>query len=258
MLLKKIIQVSKGQFIDLYLRFRNIIGLNYVTFRLKSGELLKIRNIDQLGVELLKDSGFEKATHAIMMANISEGMTVLDIGANIGSFTIQMATKVGSKGRVIAFEPNPIVVEQLRENVQINKLENVTIEEVALSNSNDFATFAVPQLGKEAHGSFKHNPSFDVLETIIVKTERLDDALSRLNITKVDFIKMDTEGAERLIFGGAAQLLSSTFKPMIIFECAEICCSEFGHTVFDVLNDLVKCNYVVKQYDYGMWLAYAN
>ena len=166
-----------------------------------------------------------------------------------------MVKYFGEKGHLIAFEPNPTMVEQLETNIHLNKLNNVTVESIALSDTKGVAEFCLPKSGRESHGSLMPNDTFETIEHITVKTDQLDDTLAKLNITKVDFIKLDAEGAEMLIFKGAKKLLSGTNKPVIIFECAENLCLPFKHAVFDVLVFLNSFDYSLKQIDYGMWLA---
>jgi FkbM family methyltransferase len=247
-----------------YLYINNLIflkkrlGINFTTFKLKSGHLFQIRNIDIVGLALLRGEHFEFITRSAIMSIICEGMTVLDLGANIGYYTIQMAHKVGNTGRVVAFEPNPVVVEQLHHNIQLNNLSNIIVETLALSNTNGTCSFCAPEPGKESHGSLKQNISFTSTKQLTVKTKKLDDVLHRLGISKVDFIKIDVEGAEKLIFQGATELLSKRHKPTIIFECAESLCQPFGHRVIDVLIFLKSFGYDIEQFDYGMWLAQPN
>ncbi|OGI07279.1 MAG: hypothetical protein A2Y40_05430 [Candidatus Margulisbacteria bacterium GWF2_35_9] len=250
----KLVNFLKRNFIILIINIKQKIGIKYSTRRLRSGVLLKVRNIDILCRGILRES-FEAKTQQAIMSNIKEGMTVLDIGANIGYYTVQMADKVGSKGKVLAFEPNPVVLEQLQLNINLNNFDNVIVEKLALSSKNGFDEFCTPEEGKESHGSLKENITFELKKKFSVKTEKLDDVLDRLGISKVDFIKIDVEGAEKLIFDGATKLLSSKHKPIIIFEAAEHLCRPFGNRVFDVLNLLYSFGYYVEQFEYGMWMA---
>ena len=254
-MIKRILHRIKYKLIDLELNLKRKIGIQTSTLKLKSGELFRIRNNDNLGISVLKGEDFEEATQYEIMSRIRENMTVLDIGANIGYYTVQMATKVGPHGKVIAFEPSPIIWEELQYNVSLNKLDNVILNKTALSNINGYGSFCLPQTGYDAHASLKPNKTFDVSKLIEVKTERLDDVLCGLGVSDIGFIKIDVEGAERDVFEGAVKLLSAKQRPVIIFESAEHLCQPFGHCVFDVLYYLYKYDYTVEQFDYGMWRA---
>ena len=249
------LKTIKYYIIDLILYFKKLIGIDHTILTLDSGEFLRIRNIDMIGISLLKGQQFESVTREAIMSRVHDGMTVLDIGANIGYYTVQMAHKVGDKGNIIAFEPNPVMMAELQSSVRLNKFTNVITEQVALSDSKGTAEFCIPETGKESHGSLKQNITFTTRNQFNVQTDRLDDVLRRLNISKVDFIKIDVEGAEMLVFNGASNLLSGQYKPCIIFESAEHLCKPFGFRVFDVLSYLNAYGYSIEQFEYGMWLA---
>lgn len=83
---------------------------------------------------------YEYEVRTLVENSLKAGDIFLDIGANIGYMTLLAANKVGDKGRVFSFEPNPDVLPYLQENVRFNKLGNTTIENSAVSKSNGEAT----------------------------------------------------------------------------------------------------------------------
>ncbi len=253
--LENIKKYLKFIWVDIFIRIKFFIGINTTIKRLDTGELLRVRNIDQIGIAILKSEEFERITRAEVLSRVNEGMTVLDIGANIGYYTVMIASKLGENGKVVAFEPNPVMIDELVKNISLNNLKNVIIENVALADIDGTSSFWVPKQGQEGHGSLHENSTYKAENRIIVKTETLDIALQRLNINKVDLIKIDTEGSEMLIFKGAKKTLSSTEKPILIFECAEHLAKSFGYSIYDVLNELVSYGYLVEQIEYGEWLA---
>ncbi len=231
------------------------LGKESVKVKLKSGQLLSIRLCDPLGRQILKDEAFEAATRDRILNEVTDGMTVLDVGANIGYYTVQFAQRVGPGGGVIAFEPNPVMIAELDANLKLNRLENVRILPFALCDKNAEAEFYCPQVGREAHGSLAPNETFVVNGVIRVQTRKLDDVLSELGTDAVDFIKIDAEGAERDIFRGAKRTLSAAGRPTIFFECAEAACRPFGHSVGDVVRELADCGYVIERMEDSNWLA---
>ena len=144
--------------------------------------------------------------------NLKKGIFV-DIGANIGRYTIMQAKKL-KVGKVIAIEPEPRNFEILKKNIKLNNLENVIPVKIACSNSKGIANF---WLGAEGEGTahslieIKNNS-----KKISVNTETLDNIMKKLKIKKVDLIKVDVEGLEPLIFEGAENMLKN--HPKIIFE----------------------------------------
>lgn len=253
-MIKSIFKVFNSKRIDMLLLFKRFMGIKYTLFHLKSGEYFKIRNIDKVGIEVLKNT-FELTLANALLSKLKKGMTVLDIGANIGYYTVLMANRVGDSGRVIAFEPNPVVYDELKANIELNRFKNVEIMNIALSNTTGESVFFFPAEGREAHGSMRSNNTFTSTRIEYVKTDRLDDVLIWCGINKVDLIKMDVEGAELLVMRGANDLLTGKLKPIIFFECAENQCSSFGFRVFDVLSEIVSFGYFIEQIDFGNWIA---
>ena len=231
-----------------------LLGNEHIKIKIGPNSKLLVRRKDKLGPELLLNKSFEKTTTDCILSRIKEGMTVIDIGANIGYYTVLMARAVGESGRVIAVEPNPLMVRELTKNIAINHIKNVAVEKIALSHENGQIEFYCPEYGAESHGSLRPNKTFQVNNTISVKTEKIDDMLARIGCEKVDFIKMDAEGAEYSIFCGGNKLLTQ-MKPGIIFECAENLCEAFGGNVFDCLTYIHSRGYQLRQIDYGMWLG---
>src|SRR5580765_7707639 len=90
---------------------------------------------DSIGFHLYIDGIYEPAEIAWVLARLEPGDVFVDVGANIGVFTVMAAKRVGPTGRVIAFEPSPSVIRYLEENVRLNELTNVTVCPLALDES---------------------------------------------------------------------------------------------------------------------------
>jgi len=231
-----------------------LLGHEHIKIKIGPDSELLVRMQDRLGRALLLYGSFEKTITDCILSQLEEGMTVIDIGANIGYYTILMARAVGENGRVIAVEPNPVMVRELTRNIAINNIKNVDIESIALSHENGQIEFYCPEYGAESHGSLRPNRTFQINNTIAVQTERIDDLLARIGCKKVDFVKIDAEGAEYSIFNGGDKLLTQ-MKPRIIFECAETLREAFGGNVFDCLAYIHSKGYQLREIDYGMWLG---
>jgi len=164
-----------------------------------------------LSTFLLLDGYWEMWTTEAMLRFIRPGMTAVDIGANLGYFTMVMADLVGPGGRVVAFEPNPRMAERARRSAHVNGFAPYTqIHEVALSDEpGDTVMFVPPTEPKNAH--FSQSSGRD--GEIRVRVQRADafDAL-----LDADFIKIDTEGAEELVWRGMAGLLHRN-RPLTVF-----------------------------------------
>jgi len=255
LMFKKIIEYLRKKLLKNYLDIKTIFGNNYTILELGNGAKLRFRNVDQIGRALYFNRNFENNIVTHIVNNIHENDVVIDIGANIGYYTIQFAKKTSSKGKVLAIEPNPTMYKELLYNIKLNNYNNILLDDSALNDQKGSADFYIPRIGKEGHASLFPNVSFEVSEKIKVNLDTLDDILDKYQINKVDLIKIDVEGAELSIFKGAKKLLSSKFKPKIYFECSEITCEAFGHNVIDVLKFLDDLDYLIKQIDYGYYFA---
>jgi FkbM family methyltransferase len=158
----------------------------------------------------------------------SPGNTVMDIGANIGEWTLRMANTVGPKGRVFSFEPIPIINQSLKKTLHINNLSQVILSQVALDNCSGNSKFTIPldkddraihgesRLGKE-EGNWNIFTEVGKTKTIEVKTITLDQFASEKPIERLDFVKIDVEGKELHVLEGGKETFSR-FTPALILE----------------------------------------
>jgi FkbM family methyltransferase len=134
------------------------------------------------------------------------GMTVADVGANIGYYTWLSSSVVGPTGRVLAFEPGPYAYERLQRVIQENGIGNVDCHNVALSDTSGRGTLYVP---KRAVGNY--NPSLSPylpdMDPVEVSVETLDNVLDRLRVGRIDLMKVDVEGHELEVFRGAERAI---------------------------------------------------
>lgn len=138
---------------------------------------------------------------------VRKGMTVLDIGANIGLYTLVASRAVGQHGKVISFEPDPFGFEILSHRINGNGHKNVTLVNKALSNTNGFTRLYIDRFNQGNH-SFSKDNLYIVDKHIKVPTTTLDKYFNSKNgVKNIDIIKIDVQGAEGLVFEGAKNLL---------------------------------------------------
>jgi len=160
---------------------------------------------------MLRDLESLWAYHEIYISNtyfhevLREGMTVVDVGAHIGTYTTLAAEKVGKNGKVIAIEPEPKNYKQLLENIKLNNFQNVIPKNIALFNHEGHEKLYVSPLSSTHSLLFKK----DAISSIEVQTKTLDNLLEELNLKKVEIIKIDAEGAELPILKGAEKTLKT-------------------------------------------------
>jgi FkbM family methyltransferase len=171
---------------------------------------LDSRDVGMSG-HLLLDGFWEMWLTEAMARLVRPGMTVADVGANLGYYTLLMAELVGEHGHVHAFEPNAALAARLRDSISINVAAGrATVHEVALSDSADGADIVIPR-GEPKNGTLVATGLWP--GAVPVATLRMDalDALAR-----VDVIKIDVEGAEEAVWRGLHGILARG-RPMTIF-----------------------------------------
>jgi len=185
--------------------------------------------------------------HIRKLFDLKEGVFI-DIGANLGIYTIFMARKLKNKGTVISIEPEPHTVKLLKQNVAINGLKNVIIVGKACSSKNgkDILYLEGTKYSGGLHSLKKY--SHHVNKTTI-DVEKLDSIISRLKIKRVDLIKIDTEGTELDVLKGAQKVFKK-YKPKIICECLN------EKSEKEVTSLLKKFKYKIKRIDAENILAY--
>lgn len=156
---------------------------------------------------MLADGYWEMWVTEALVERVKPGMVCVDIGANLGYFTLLMGDLAGP-ATVHAFEPNPAVAARLRKTLSINGYGAVKVHELALADHRGEAAFHVPD-GEPKNGRLVDAGEFD--DTALVAIERFDS----LGITP-DFIKIDVEGAEEAAWRGMAGVLGQP-RPLTIF-----------------------------------------
>jgi FkbM family methyltransferase len=147
---------------------------------------------------------------------VRPGAIVIDIGANIGIWTIGAAKRTGPSGKVHAFEPLESNFVRLLSNIKINGVLNVVTQKMALSNQAGTLKF-FPSPNKNSGVGLLLPKSWNV-PTCEVEAITLDDYCEQHRIESVDVLKVDVEGAEYIVLEGASRLLSSAAPPVIVFE----------------------------------------
>jgi FkbM family methyltransferase len=176
---------------------------------------------------------FEMAERKFVERFLQPGMTVLDIGAYSGLYTLTASARVGREGHVIAFEPSPYQRKRLQWHVWLNRCSNVRIENAALgSKDGEEIFFSVP--GRSAGYSGLRPPDVDAAtRPIPVRVTTLDSYLWRYSVGSVDFIKVDVEGGELDVFKGAVDLLRQPLRPVILCELEDVRTEAWGYKAKD-------------------------
>lgn len=161
----------------------------------------------------------EPSVQEALRRNVAPGMTVYDIGANLGFFTLVAARLAGPAGRVIAFEPVPESAEFARETARLNGLRQIRVDGRAVSDRTGRARFL-----QTAEASWSHladrGPHRDTQITRDVWTVALDDAVGAGELPPPDVVKVDVEGSELAVIRGMSRILERR-RPVVICEVHE-------------------------------------
>jgi FkbM family methyltransferase len=187
----------------------------------------------------------EDATTEYMKSIIQPGMTFVDVGANIGYFTLLAASQ---GAHVVAYEPTRAVFERLRENVALNGFDDVTVVNAAVAEKRGTLTLYESTNDPEANNLFG-----DGDHPVEVATICLDDDLAEHGVEKVDLLKVDVEGAEPLVLAGAIRLLRSTAAPTIVMELNPVALRFANSEPADLLNRLESSGYRCTELERAMY-----
>jgi FkbM family methyltransferase len=174
----------------------------------------------------------------VFLKHVKKGDTVIDVGANIGYYTVLGAEAVGPTGQVLAFEPDPTGFGFLTKNVKTNGFSNVVAEQKALSNKAGKLKLYLDEFNKGDHRIYQtgNRPSVDI------DAVKLDDYLPA-DRRKVDLIKIDTQGAEIVILQGMTETLKQNPSVKMIVEFWPKGLSEFGQDAKELLDILDGMNF---------------
>ena len=177
-----------------------------------------------------RDAPFQKS-----LALLQPGDVAIDAGANVGIWSL-LAAKRGA--RVQAFEPVPAMATRLRAHAG----DSVTLHQLALGAERSTLPFyAVADGNTGASSLARHHDASVETEVDVIP---LDDIVDH-----ADFLKVDVEGAEILVFRGAQRLLSSEDAPIVFFEVVDRFLRDFGTTAAGVKQFLIDCGYGIYRWD---------
>ena len=165
---------------------------------------------------------------------IKPGMVVLDVGANMGYYTLLSAKLMKGTGKIYAFEPTSGGFKRLKTNISLNNFNNIKIENIGLSNEN-----------KKIKAKIRHSWKLDGLvepKEDNINMMKLDDYLQKNKINKVNFIKIDVDGYEYEVLKGAEKTLKKD-KPVLCLEMGDYEGKNPGYSRQEIISLLNSLNY---------------
>lgn len=230
---------------------------------------------EDVSTNIWRYSTFEGDVCLFILNSLQEGMTFIDIGAHYGFFTLLGSYLVGSKGKVLAFEPTPTTYQQLLRNVtSYSKYPNVDTYNCAAYSKDTEIKFYDYGLESSAYnsafGSRKVDSSSISKKTIIVKAGRVDDVLREEEIRSVNLIKIDAESSEMHVLKGMIDTLRN-YQPNIIIELGDFeihgvpeskeiitWLQHVNYSPYEVRNGEIVPHVIRAQYEYSNLLFVAK
>ncbi len=190
-------------------------------------------------VEIVNFGDYEAEEIRMLQTFLKEDSVVLDIGANVGWYSLILAGKV-PKGKVLSFEPIPKIFDYLNKNIRINNLANIKTYNFGFSEKQDLLDFYYDPL-LTASTSLRNLHENREKIRIRCEVRRMDDVIPKI-APRVDLIKCDVEGAEIFVIKGGLEVLNNT-KPVLFLEMLRKWSAKFGYHPNDIIAILKGIGY---------------
>lgn len=230
-------------------RLSNLLGrllpLYQGSVRFVDGTRLSLDSRQSAERWIIYSGNYQPAVTQILRQYTKPGDFCLDVGANLGFYTIKLGRWVLPGGKVAAFEANPSMINRIRQNIALNNFTHVSVIQKAIHNKLGTSSFYIrADPGKSSiHG----HRATESDQQITVETLTIDEFIAQSRWDRLDIIKIDIEGNDCNALLGAAQALRC-FRPFIVFEYARDTPPETADAAFSLLAAL----------DYGVQVLHAN
>lgn len=231
----------RGKYITLALRARKMFPGMAIPLRLPFGAWWLAEG-GALDHELMYN-GFEEKEIRFVQRLLRPGMTVLDIGAHHGLYTLLASKGVGRHGKVLAFEPSPRECLRLQKHLRVNRCKNVSVEPYALGRECGETDFFVVEGSRDWGNSLRPPAVPEPTRTVRIPVRKLDDVLAERRLEQVDLIKLDVEGGELGVLRGARRILQTAPRPAILAEVEDTRTLPWGYAAREITKLLARWNY---------------
>ena len=232
------------------------VGNNRVLLWTKNNYKMFVDSRDvSIAPHLILEGVYEEHTDAALRRLVSPGMNVVEIGANVGLFTLLMCHRAGPSGSVYAFECDPVLAQIARDNLELNGFSRIgTIDEHAVSKEIGMLEFRATTRhrgGGTLVAGLQQIPELteSERETIPVQATTLDAFLATYD-RKIDFLKIDAEGAETDIMAGGRRIFGDpNYRVTVMMEFAPAFMREAGMDPAKQLEELRQAGFTFSRID---------
>jgi len=198
--------------------------------QVETGARMRLGLIDVIERQLLLSGSWDDDVGQFMSASVRPGSTVIDVGANIGYFTLLASTLVGDRGIVLAIEPSQRNLSRLCEHLWLNRAGNVLVLSLAAGRCNGVPSISFPTYNNAGAATLRAVSTVQSQRTLQIALDDVFDAHS----LSPDFIKLDVEGYELEALKGMEHTLRRC-KPMVVCELTESFLRELGQSARELL-----------------------
>jgi FkbM family methyltransferase len=214
------------------------------TVRTQYGFRMHLDLGDWVDQYIFATGNYEDYTAQVIDQLLQPGDWAIDIGANIGFFTLLMARRVATGGRVLAFEPSSVIRDKLRNNIALNAFHHIEIRPEAVCDVNGEAVFSC---GVRHHSGMASLRRLDGNPTATVPTCRLESRVP--SEQPIRLIKLDVEGAEYAALQGM-QLILEKWRPDLVIEVSTHFLQEMGSSSKALVQNLLEKEYRMYRIDW--------
>jgi FkbM family methyltransferase len=201
-----------------------------VATRLVDGSQVTCRLDEHIQRHMYFFGAYEPIEAYLFRALLGPGMTVIDLGANVGQYTLLAARAVGATGRVHALEPIPANFDLLAAHVRANGFADRVVldRSAAWSHPDTLTLYLDRQDAADNKTDYTVGVRDDPADVLRVAAVSVDDYLAAAGETRADLVKLDIEGAELFALRGMAKLLAA-HRPVLLLEVNRPNCEAAGY-----------------------------
>jgi FkbM family methyltransferase len=197
---------------------------------------------EDIGKKLLLLRSYERQETSVIKRLVHPGDTCIDVGGNIGYYSLNLAALSGPAGRVYVFEPierNALVIKLASI---LNRFRNIEVLPYAVTDSEQEVSLGIP----EDDTGYAYVVPSETCDSVKVKSLTLDSFVEQRNLDRVTFIKVDVEGAEALVLKGARRLLSDPIRGprAVMVELIDEYLSRFNSTSHEVKEYMASLGFL--------------
>jgi FkbM family methyltransferase len=207
-----------------------------------NGYQLWVRPTEDVGCQIYCYRRFEFAETKVIAGLVSPDATCIDVGANVGYYTLLLAGHA-RKGRVYAFEPIESNCSMINDSAEINGFHNVDVICCAVSDTDTESEFVISS--DSAYSSLQDTGRKTQSLATVVPVTSLDTFCEQRQFNRVDFIKVDVEGAEHRVLAGARRLIGDPKRrpKHMMWELCQPMLEQYGSSAAEIVGELQTLGY---------------